>query len=152
MKKRNEAVGLAKRLRLLHAKRKTVMAETPRRVRKSLSKAFREEVLKKADTCCHLCGGEIASDEAWQADHVRPHITGGKHEVANYLPAHALCNNYRWHYSPEEFQWILKLGVWLRTQIARETVVGQKAEKAFAAHETHRERRQRRFGLNRNFP
>jgi hypothetical protein len=26
------------------------------------------------------------------------HSTGGKHRVDNYLAAHSVCNNYRWHY------------------------------------------------------
>jgi hypothetical protein len=33
------------------------------------------------------------------------------------LPAHSTCNNYRWDYLPEEFQYILKLGVWASTQM-----------------------------------
>jgi hypothetical protein len=40
---------------------------------------------------------------------------GGPHAPDNYLPAHRLCNNYRWDYLPEELQWILKMGVWART-------------------------------------
>lgn len=30
----------------------------------------------------------------------------------NFLPAHSTCNNYRWDYLAEEFELILKLGVW----------------------------------------
>ena len=56
----------------------------------------------------------------------------------NYLPAHAVCNNYRWFYGAQECQWILKLGVWLRTQIERKTSVGRMAATAFCAHERAR--------------
>lgn len=41
------------------------------------------------------------------------------HRLDNYLPAHTLCNNYRWNYGCEEFQLILKLGVWPRAQIEK---------------------------------
>jgi hypothetical protein len=54
-------------------------------------------------------------------------VWGGAHSVDNFLPAHALCNNYRWDYSAEEFQYILKLGVWIRTQIEQETQLGRHA-------------------------
>jgi hypothetical protein len=93
---------------------------------------------------CHICGGEIAPDERWQADHVLAHSGGGAHATDNYLPAHALCNNYRWDYLPEEFQLILKLGVWVRTQVERGTSIGIAVGEAFVAHERHREARRRR--------
>lgn len=66
------------------------------------------------------------------------HALGGQNSANNYLPAHALCNGYRWFYLSEEFQWILKLGVWLRTQVEKQTVVGIIAAKAFCAHERAR--------------
>jgi hypothetical protein len=38
-------------------------------------------------------------------------------------------------YEPEEFQWILKLGVWLRTQIEIEAELGQRAARAFCKYD-----------------
>jgi 5-methylcytosine-specific restriction endonuclease McrA len=73
--------------------------------------------LNKTGKRCHICGGKIKKNEKWQADHVFPHIHGGKHSHENYLPSHSLCNRGRWHYSAEEFQWIIKLGAWTRTLI-----------------------------------
>ena len=69
------------------------------------------------------------------------HSAGGSHSVDNYLPAHAACNNYRWDYLPEEFQLILKLGVWARTEIERQTPVGLSIAKAFSAKEAALARR-----------
>jgi hypothetical protein len=40
-------------------------------------------------------------------------------------------------------QWILKLGVWLKTQIEKVTEVGQMAAKAFCAHEKRRAARRK---------
>jgi hypothetical protein len=77
------------------------------------------------------------------ADHVLAHSGGGEHDVDNYLSAHALCNNYRWDYSADEFQYILKLGVWLRTQIELAKPVGRLAAKHFVAHEKKRQGRRR---------
>jgi 5-methylcytosine-specific restriction endonuclease McrA len=108
--------------------------------RKALTRSQRAEVLQKTDENCHICGGAI--NGKWQADHVRPHSGGGTHVIENYLPAHALCNNYRWDYTDEEFQYILKLGVWLRTQIEGETRVGLDAAAGFLRKEASRLRRQ----------
>jgi 5-methylcytosine-specific restriction endonuclease McrA len=105
--------------------------------REPLSSLDRQTILAKTGRCCHICGGDVEGD-AWQADHVFSHALGGQHSVDNYLPAHAVCNNYRWFYGAEEFQWILKLGVWLRTQIQRKTPVGRMAAAAFCAHERAR--------------
>ena len=108
-----------KRLRMLRQEsRASLLADNPKR--RSLSKAERELIFQKTAGRCHICGGRIKANEQWQADHVIAHAHGGKHAVENYLPAHALCNNYRWFSSPEEFQWILKLGVWIRTQIEKQ--------------------------------
>ena len=79
----------------------------------------------------------------WQADHVLAHATGGEHSVDNYLPAHSTCNHYRWYYDAEEFQWILKLGVWMRTQIENETITGREAGEKFCKHEHARAGRSR---------
>jgi hypothetical protein len=112
------------------------------RKRISLTRAERANVLLKAGARCHICGGLIAGNK-WEADHVFAHSSGGCHSVDNYLPAHSLCNNYRWHYGAEEFQWILKLGVWLRTQIETETPAGRAAGDQFAALKRRRATRRR---------
>jgi 5-methylcytosine-specific restriction endonuclease McrA len=109
--------------------------------RKPLSKRSREAILKKTDGRCHICGGQV--DEAWQADHIVAHGKGGHHAVENYLPAHPLCNNYRWHYLPKEFQYVLKIGVWARLQIEKGTPLGRGIALGFASYERSRERRRK---------
>ena len=121
------------RLRLEREERKSANRR-PRN--QSPSTAERAEILKKTDGNCHICGGTIVGD--WQADHVKAHSGGGEHSLDNYLPAHPICNNYRWDYLEEEFQLILKLGVWARTQIEKNTKVGQEIGAGFAKHEEHR--------------
>ena len=72
------------------------------------------------------------------------HSVGGSNSFENYLPAHRTCNNYRWDYLPEEFQLILKLGVWARTQIEQGTRVGRFIEQRFSKYEAGRIRRRYR--------
>lgn len=109
--------------------------------RRSLSTLQRAKIFQKTAGRCHICGGTI--EGRWQADHVLAHSGGGAHVSDNYLPAHSLCNNYRWDYSSVEFQQILKLGVWLRTKIERETPIGRVAAKLYLMHEAAREKRRR---------
>lgn len=87
---------------------------------------------------CHVCGHPLAL-EGFEADHVKSHSSGGTSVVDNYLPACKTCNNYRWFYKPEEFQWILKLGVWARTQIERNTSIGKLMGERFTKGEGRRE-------------
>jgi 5-methylcytosine-specific restriction endonuclease McrA len=124
----------------LRSKRRHGKRNSIRRPRTSLTAAERLQVLAKTSGRCHICGGEI-EHARWQADHVIAHSAGGTHDVHNYLPAHSTCNNYRWDYLPEEFQYILKLGVWARTQIERGTTVGNDVASAFAGHEARRVKR-----------
>ena len=137
-----EPASFSDHLRRLRASRQARVASTraSRLPRKPLTRPEREQILLKADGRCHICGGTI-DGEAWDADHVFAHSAGGAHSIENYLPAHSLCNNYRWHYDTEEFQWILKLGVWLRTHIENKTTLGVQASSQFTAHENRRVKR-----------
>ncbi|MGH8543053.1 MAG: HNH endonuclease [Gammaproteobacteria bacterium] len=125
--------------RRLKARRKLL-----RPPRMALSKSDREIILKKTNTRCHICGGEI--DGTWQADHVLAHSGGGGHAIDNYLPAHTACNNYRWDYTAAEFQEILKLGVWARTQVERGTAVGREIASRFSVYEVKRRKRRKTPG------
>jgi 5-methylcytosine-specific restriction endonuclease McrA len=107
--------------------------------RRALTAKQRDRVLKKTGGRCHICGGEVG--RRWHADHVASHALGGEHAEDNFLPAHELCNSYRRHYLPDEFQIIMKLGIWARTQIERETPVGVEIAERFTAHERTREKR-----------
>lgn len=138
----SSATDFAAHLRALRKARPRSDAAVPRRRRNSLGRNARSELLQKTGGRCHICGGEIGG-ESWQADHVLAHSAGGKHDLTNYLPAHSLCNNYRWFYGSEEFQWILKLGVWMRTQIERETRIGKQVGQQFVRYERHRSSRRK---------
>ncbi len=130
---------LANRLQILHEERKR-LTRTSRRL--SLNRAQRSVVLAKTASRCHLCGGEI-TDRKFAADHVLAHATGGAHAIDNYLPAHGLCNGCRWFYSPEEVQWILKMGVWARKQMEKQTAIGEQMLRKFLQHETATRNRRR---------
>ena len=78
----------------------------------SLSKSDKIAILEKTNYKCHICGDTVAVN-AFEADHIQAHSTAVNNKLDNFLPACRLCNNYRWHYDPEEIKWILKLGIWL---------------------------------------
>ena len=131
-------------LRELRAQRRgrVISGRKERVMRAMLTRAERGEVLGKTGGHCHICGGTINAND-WQADHILAHSTGGKHLVDNYLAAHSICNNYRWHYDAEEFQWLLKLGVWMRTQIENGMPIGRDAGQKFCEHERRRAERRK---------
>jgi 5-methylcytosine-specific restriction endonuclease McrA len=135
----SDVSAFAAELRELHAQRRgrVIAGRADRIPRTALTQAERREVLVKTGRRCHICGGMISGND-WEADHVMAHSTGGTHSIDNYLPAHSLCNNYRWHYDTKEFQWILKLGVWARTQIEKETPIGKAVGKKFCDHDRRR--------------
>ena len=132
---------LVERLRFLHDERKR-FPRPPRRL--SLTPEQRSNVLDKTDSRCHLCGGKI-TEERFAADHVLSHAAGGEHKLANYLAAHGLCNGCRWFYSPEEFQWILRMGVWARKQMEdQKNEIGKDMLRTFWEHEKKLPERRRR--------
>ena len=107
----------------------------------SLRAAERKAILTKTDGRCHVCGGEVIAD--WEADHVLAHAGGGPHSAENYLAAHSLCNNYRWDYDPEEFQWVLKIGVWARLVMEKEGAFGADLLSRFCKYEAQRHKRRK---------
>lgn len=135
---------------LRQQRRKTKTSLRGKVTRRSPAKSKKAQILQKTGGRCHICGGHIDGD--WQADHVFAHALGGEHDPDNYLPAHPICNNYRWFYGTEEFQWILKLGVWLRTQIENETPLGRTAAESFCMHERGRVRRRTRINNKSGAP
>jgi hypothetical protein len=140
---------LAKRLyrfRQERRERKKELQKLGDSERGRLSSYAREQILRKTGRRCHICGGKIRG--TWQADHVLTHSVGGENKVDNYLPAHKLCNNYRWDYSAEEFQYILKIGVWARTQIERQSDIGVEVARGFLCHERTRVARRRNPSLH----
>ena len=119
----------------LHKERKA--SKVPSRRVGRLTKEERLLILAKTDSKCHICGQGISLTE-FQADHVVSHIRGGIHRVDNYLPACFICNNYRWHYLPEEMQLILKIGVWAKTEIERKSSLGISMASKFVSKENKR--------------
>jgi 5-methylcytosine-specific restriction endonuclease McrA len=107
--------------------------------RKRLTELQRASILNKTNAHCHICGGKINGD--WHADHVLSYSKGGGHSEENYLAAHSTCNNYRWHYGAEEFQEIMKLGIWTKTQITRQTKLGMEVAEEFVKYEKNRIKR-----------
>lgn len=122
-------------------KRQHVRAREEGRRRGSLTPRQRRDVLDKTAGRCHVCGGKVKG--SWHADHVIAHSGGGGHSVDNFLPAHRLCNTYRWDYSPGEFQLILKLGSWVANEIRHATPLGRAAAEGFVKKERRRARRVR---------
>lgn len=139
-----DAQEFAAHLRTLRQERlKQKLESTPHgRKRQSLTPTQRSVVLAKTAGRCHICGGGIGGE--WETDHVLAHAQGGEHTEDNFLPAHAICNRARWFYGTEEFQWILKLGVWLRTQIEEESEsLALELAERFIRHEKRRNARRK---------
>ena len=132
--------GLINLIKNLKVNRRLSKLQQIKRLR--LSKNQRAEVIAKTAGHCHICGIELNGE--LQADHVKAHSTGGSHAIDNYLPACNTCNNYRWHYSPEEIQVILKLGVWAKTKICSDAVLGLEMANAFIKHEMGVRKRKRK--------
>lgn len=127
-----------KKLVKLHNERKQLKSAHGKR--KQLTQGQRMEILHKTGGKCHVCGVSLKQN-TFQADHVVAHIHQGGHLVENYLPACATCNNYRWHYLPEELQIILKVGIWARAEMEKGTTLGASMSQKYLKKELNRTRR-----------
>lgn len=127
----------AKLVRLHEKRRKTKHAHAAGRGR--LTPKQRIRVLKKTGRRCHICGGRVG--QKWHADHIASHTHGGEHAEENFLPAHGACNVDRWHYLPEEFRIIIRLGIWARSEVEKGGSLGVEIAERFTAYERAREQR-----------
>jgi len=135
--------GLIKLINNLKTNRRKDKVLNSKRV--SLTTKQRELVLNKTDSRCHICGIDLDKDN-FQADHVKSHSSGGGHTENNYLPSCGTCNNYRWHYTSEEIQIILRLGVWAKTKILNDPSFGLEIANQFVKYEMGvRKRRENRM-------
>ena len=138
----------ANRLKLLREQRRQGKIAGSTKRRQALTNEQRDLILSKTGGRCHICGGKIKNGEKWQADHVLAHAYGGEHSIENYLAAHSICNHCRWHYGAEEFRWIMKLGIWLRTLIESRDNLAMALAERFIRHERHRITRQKSNSVN----
>ncbi len=139
---------LARRLCALRVQREEAQKRAVKVPRKALKHEERAAILAKTGGRCHICGGLIAEDSDWEADHILRRCVGGDNQSDNYLPAHGLCNTYRWDHLPEEVQWVLKIGVWARKRMEGNSDMGRKMLHLFFQNEKRRERRRRGNNLS----
>ncbi len=116
--------------------------------RTALSKNQRELILSKTNSHCHICGIEL-EEKGFHADHVKPHSAGGIHSENNYLASCSTCNKLRWHYSPEEIQIVLKLGVWAKTKVLDDTELGLEIANQFVKHDMLLRKRRKAIARNK---
>jgi 5-methylcytosine-specific restriction endonuclease McrA len=105
----------------------------------------RSEIFNKTGGRCHICGGAIKSGvkTGWEADHVHPAAAGGDNKIDNFLAAHGLCNTVKSNHLGEEFQWLLKIGLWAKWQMEGKSDLGQQMLTQFYAREKLRVMRQK---------
>jgi hypothetical protein len=72
------------------------------------------------------------------ADHVASFASGAGSRPTNYLPAHRECNGFKWYYSPRELRWMLRMGIWARSRMERESRLSNDALDDFWNWEKHR--------------
>lgn len=119
-----------RRLREVRSEKKKVKAKA-----KNLKKAEKMEVFEKTNCTCHLCGNKL-NGEKFSISF--PFVSNGL--VADSLPACRSCKRLYGNYLPSEIKWIMKLGMWARTQIEYETEIGQDIAIELVETESDRER------------
>jgi len=136
------APGLRRLLIELDDRRGSIVREhkNARGRRRSLSASKRQDVLAATGKRCHICGGRIRGNR-WVADHVFTFAGGGTNEVTNFLPAHRECNGYKWFYSSQELRWMLRMAIWARGRMIRDTEFDDELLERFWAWELRRRQR-----------
>lgn len=129
---------LISELKRLQTVRKSNKRKSKRKYR--ITKYDRQRIFSKTGGKCHICGRDIQLSN-FEADHLHAHVMGGDSSLENFLPSCSTCNNYKWHYLPDEIQWILKIGIWTRTQIIKDTDLSKQIAKTFVANEINRYKR-----------
>jgi len=97
-------------LRRLH----TVRNEKGKKESPKFKKSEKVDIFNKTNGICHICGCELDIESF--------SITGS---LENGLPACKSCKMIYDNYLPSEIKWMLKIGLWAKTQVEYETDIGK---------------------------
>lgn len=137
----DSATELAARLRQLQKQGSDQTGSGRTRLR--INAQQRHKILQETANRCHICGGAITDTDYFEVDHVYPAAAGGSNKTDNLLPAHGLCNTVKSNRQGEEFQWVLKIGVWAKKHMQGESQLGEQMLKLFYEQELKRVKRQK---------
>jgi 5-methylcytosine-specific restriction endonuclease McrA len=105
----------------------------------SLDSDARKRILAKTGGRCHVCGEPLGKE--WSADHVQPRARGGEDAEANFLPACRTCNAARWHRRPRVIRRMLRLGVYLLSEVDRGSTLGNRVRDYYLDRRKHNKAR-----------
>ena len=80
-------------------------------------KSEKEEIYNKTNGVCHICGIKLSPNKFSISESTTI-------DNESFLPACKTCKRIHDNYLPEEIKWILKIGLWAKTQIEYETEIG----------------------------
>jgi hypothetical protein len=106
---------------------------------KTLKKSEKEEVFKKTKGLCHICGIDLQEEKFSITNSF-----GKETSFETSLPACQSCKRIYDNYLPSEIKWILKIGLWAKTQIEYETEIGKDIAIEIVEQEKDREKRRKR--------
>jgi len=133
-KKENELPYIDKKevlfaeLRRLH----TVRNEKGKKDIPKFKKSEKVDIFNKTNGICHICGCELDIESF--------SITGS---LENGLPACKGCKMIYDNYMPSEIKWMLKIGLWAKTQVEYETDIGKEIATEIIEIEKDREGRKK---------
>lgn len=111
---------------------------------KNLKKSDKYEVFSKTNGTCHICGCELKIEKFSITSSLSK-----ENSLENSLPACQSCKRIYDNYLPSEIKWILKFGLWAKTQVEYETEVGK--DIAIEIVEQERDRENRRKDARKSF-
>lgn len=105
---------------------------------KTLKKSEKTLIYEKTSGTCHICGCELSDKKFSLTSSIKKEVS-----VENSMPACQSCKRLYDNYMPSEIKWIIKIGMWARTQIEFETEIGQEIAIELIVSEKERELRKK---------
>ena len=124
----------AAELRRLH----TIRNEMDKKESPNFKKSEKAEIFNKTNGICHICGCELYFEKF--------SITCSAEKeksVESCLPACKSCKMIYDNYLSSEIKWMLKIGLWAKTQIEYETDIGKEIATEIIEVEKDRENRKK---------
>ena len=135
----DKSIFFSAELRRIRNEREKLKKERKGKKTVRLKKQEKIDIYNKTKGICHICGSKLSESKFSITSSLTNEIS-----VETSLPACKDCKRFYDNYLPDEIKWMIKLGMWAKTQVEFETDLGKTIALDITEQEKYRESKRKK--------